>query len=101
MSSKLAAFVASPDCYFAAVWAVEFCCFFCWGYGSVAAGANWCLNLGCGFGCSAHGSYVLCFLSADAISLACLYLLCSNNYSVLDFSVSIICLSNYLIKRES
>jgi len=55
VASELAAFLASPDGYFAAVGAVEFCGFCVRGYGAVAACADGCLYHGCGFGCVAHG----------------------------------------------
>jgi len=59
MASEFAAFLASPDGYFAAVWAVEFCDFCAWGYSAVAAGADGCLYHGCGFGCGAHVGFFL------------------------------------------
>jgi len=40
LASELTAFLTSPDGYFAAVGAVEFCGFFAWRYSAVAASAD-------------------------------------------------------------
>jgi len=65
LASELTAFMTPPDGYFAAVRAVEFCGFFAWRYGVVAASAD--RRLQSSFSTHSKHFSLLFFVSAECI----------------------------------